>query len=554
MTNPKAQPDTLEIARLQADVERLRIEKQALQAMLQESRETVHVVLEQSPDAVVITDIEKRTICEVNQTFCDLTGYKREVILGRSGQDSNIWVELADRDRLYRILSERGQVDDLEARLRLASGEIRWGSFSARIVNIGNSRRLLSMVRDIEARKRTERTLRLSEERFSKVFQMTPDAININRLIDGVYLDCNPRFLSLTGYSREEIIGRTSIDLNIWADPKDRDRLVAILMAQGHCENFAADFRMKDGRTIPGLMSARVMEINGDACILSVTRNISEIKRLESERRRIEERLANIQKLESLGVLAGGIAHDFNNLLTAIAGNLDLAQLNLGVEHPEVLSNLRDAATAAIRARGLTHQLLTFAKGGKPLIELINAGPVVREAAALVMTGSPNRLECAIPEGLWPVWADAGQLSQVVGNLVINANHATSQTGTIFVEAANHHLEQAEASGLSEGHWVRVTVRDRGTGIAPEVLPKIFDPFFTTKSGGSGLGLSSAHSIVLAHGGTIDVHSKVGEGARFTFYLPAEPEGTAAVVISRSSPAGLSLCWCLMTRSRCVGC
>jgi PAS domain S-box-containing protein len=294
MTDTKAQPDTLEIARLQAELERLGAENRVLQASLLEYRETVDVVLEQSPDAVIITDVETRAICEVNQTFCDLTGYKRELILGRSGEDSNIWVDLADRDRLYRILSERGQVDDFEVRLRLASGEIRWGSFSARIVIIGNSRRLLSIVRDIETRKRTERTLRLSEERFSKVFQMTPDAININRLVDGVYLDCNPRFLSLTGYSREEIIGRTSIDLNIWADPKDRDRLVATLMAQGHCENFAADFRKKDGRTIPGLMSARVMEINGDTCILSVTRNISEIKRLESERRRIEERLANI--------------------------------------------------------------------------------------------------------------------------------------------------------------------------------------------------------------------------------------------------------------------
>ena len=476
MTDPKAQPAPQEITRLQAEVERLCAENRALQTSLLEYRETMHVVLEQSPDAVVITDIENRTICEVNQTFCDLTGYKREAILGRSGQDSNIWVDVADRDRLYRILFERGQVDDLEARLRLASGEIRWGSFSARIVRIGNNRRLLSMVRDIEMRKRTEETLRLSEERFSKVFQMTPDAININRLEDGVYLDCNPRFLSLTGYSREEIIGRTSIDLNIWADHRDRDRLVGTLAAQGHCENFAADFRTKDGRPIPGLMSARVMEINGETCILSVTRDISEIKRLESERRRIEERLANIQKLESLGVMAGGIAHDFNNLLTAIAGNLDLAKLNLGEEHPEVLSNLRDAAAAAIRARDLTHQLLTFAKGGKPLIELVDVGPVVREAAALAMTGSQNRLECTIPEGLWPAWADAGQVSQVVGNLVINANHATSQPGTIFVEAANYHLEKAGAGGLSEGDWVRVTVRDQGTGIAPEILPKIFRP------------------------------------------------------------------------------
>ena len=390
MTDPKAQPDMLEIARLQAELERLAAENRALRASLLEYRETVDVVLEQSPDAVIVTDIETRAICEVNQTFCALSGYKRELILGRSGQDSNIWVDLADRDRLYRILSERGQVDDLEVRLRLASGEIRWGSFSTRIVKIGNKHRMLSVVRDIEARKRTEQTLRLSEERFSKVFQMTPDAININRLADGVYMDCNPRFLSLTGYSREEIIGKTSIELNIWADPNDRARLVATLMAQGHCENFAADFRTKNGQNLPGLMSARVMEINGDTCILSVTRDISEIKRLESERRRIEERLANIQKLESLAVLAGGIAHDFNNLLTAIAGNLDLAQLNLGAKHPEVLSNLRDAAAASIRARGLTHQLLTFAKGGKPLIELIDAGPVIRGAAALAMTGSPK--------------------------------------------------------------------------------------------------------------------------------------------------------------------
>ena len=124
----------------------------------------------------------------------------------------------------------------------------------------------------------------------------------------------------------------------------------------------------------------------------------------------------------------------------------------------------------------------------------------------------------------------------MVGNLVINANHATSQPGTIFVEAANHHLEQAGASGLSEGDWVRVSVCDQGTGIAPEVLPKIFDPFFTTKSSGSGLGLSSAHSIVLAHGGIIDVHSEVGKGTRFTFYLPAKPDGAATVLISRPSP------------------
>jgi signal transduction histidine kinase/ActR/RegA family two-component response regulator len=270
--------------------------------------------------------------------------------------------------------------------------------------------------------------------------------------------------------------------------------------------------------------------------IHGLVQDLTELRRAEEERRKLEQQVMQSQKLESLGVLAGGIAHDFNNLLTVIAGNLDLAQLKLGEEHPEVLSNLRDAATAAIRARDLTHQLLTFAKGGKPLIELVDAGPVVREAAALAMTGSQNRLECNIPEGLWPAWADAGQVSQVVGNLIINANHATSQPGTIFVEAANYHLEKVGAGGLSEGDWVRVTVRDQGTGIAPEILPKIFDPFFTTKSSGSGLGLSSAHSIVLAHGGIIDVHSEIGKGTRFSFYLPAETGRTTAVLNSRPSP------------------
>ena len=239
-----------------------------------------------------------------------------------------------------------------------------------------------------------------------------------------------------------------------------------------------------------------------------------------TEQRRMEERVREAQKLEALGTLAAGIAHDFNNLLTALTGNLSLLrELPPGApEAPALLATLDDATR---RATGLSKQLLTFAKGGAPVRDLASIRELILDSASFVARGSGARCEFDLAEDLAAVHADLGQLSQVIGNLVLNAIQAMPEGGTVRIGAANAVLGPGDGMGLPAGRCVRLTVADTGSGIPPQLLRRIFDPFFTTKAQGSGLGLSSCHSIVRQHGGCIDVESTPGVGSRFTVLLPA---------------------------------
>jgi len=239
-----------------------------------------------------------------------------------------------------------------------------------------------------------------------------------------------------------------------------------------------------------------------------------------TERRRLEERVIEAQKLESIGTLAAGIAHDFNNLLTAMAGNVSLLrELPLGPpEAPQLLKSVEDAV---VRATALTKQLLTFAKGGAPVREAASIRELLVDATTFVARGSKARCEFDVAADLAAVNVDLGQFSQVIGNLVINAIQAMPQGGTLRLGAHNVQLAADEVPGLPAGRAVRITVADEGGGIPPELLPRIFDPFFTTKAEGSGLGLSTSYAIVSRHGGRISVASTPGRGTVFTLHLPA---------------------------------
>jgi len=239
-----------------------------------------------------------------------------------------------------------------------------------------------------------------------------------------------------------------------------------------------------------------------------------------TEKRKIESELLKIKKLESLGVLAGGIAHDFNNILVAILGNLSLATANLSPED-NLFPLLREAEKASLRAQGLTRQLLTFSKGGAPIRKLASMTEVIRDSCNFVLRGSRVRCTYRIPKDLWPVEIDTGQMSQVIQNLVINAVHAMPEGGTIEIACANLARGREEDPTLSEAPYVKILIRDRGAGIAPELIDKIFDPYFTTKEEGSGLGLTVTHSIVTKHDGHIAVASEKEGGTIFTIYLPA---------------------------------
>jgi signal transduction histidine kinase/ActR/RegA family two-component response regulator len=280
---------------------------------------------------------------------------------------------------------------------------------------------------------------------------------------------------------------------------------------------------------LPGYERDRPDEI-GD-----LTRRFRHMLQLLREARNEDQRKARtievaneqVVKLEAVGTLAAGIAHDFNNLLTAIVGNVSLALYRLPRD-ASVRAWLESAEAAGMRARDLTQQLLTFSKGGDPILQVVTLAEVLADNATFVLRGSKSLCRVDIPSDLWPVEADAGQIGRVVQNLVLNADQAMPSGGTIHLVARNVSLNAGEQEPLTAGRYVEVSCTDNGAGIDAADLPRIFDAFYTTKPTGSGLGLSVCLSIVRKHGGFIRADSAVGRGTTVRFWLPASERAASA--------------------------
>lgn len=238
-----------------------------------------------------------------------------------------------------------------------------------------------------------------------------------------------------------------------------------------------------------------------------------------TERQMLGEEIIKSSRIESLGVLAGGIAHDFNNVLTVILGNITLAKM-ITPESERIYRILSEAEAASYRARNLTQQLLTFARGGEPVRSIVDIGKLLIETVNLVLTGSQVRGEFSIQNDLSMVEVDEGQLGQVINNISINAIQAMPDGGTIWVEARNREIIAGEAIPLEPGFYVMVSIADEGGGIPPDHMKKVFDPYFTTKANGTGLGLASSFNIIRKHGGFISAGSHREGGAEIVFYLP----------------------------------
>ncbi len=238
-----------------------------------------------------------------------------------------------------------------------------------------------------------------------------------------------------------------------------------------------------------------------------------------TKRKRAEDALVTTQRLESLGILAGGIAHDFNNLLAGIFGNINLAT---GIsENKEVVEILNQTSKTIERARSLTCQLLTFAKGGNPVKKVGELAPFIEGTVKFALSGSNISCSFKIQENLPLSEFDKNQIGQVLDNLVINAKQAMSENGKIEVIAESITLSGNKHFRNDSGKYIKITIKDNGSGIPKEILPKIFDPFFSTKPGGTGLGLATSYSILKRHGGFIEVASEAGKGSAFSIFLPA---------------------------------
>ena len=249
-----------------------------------------------------------------------------------------------------------------------------------------------------------------------------------------------------------------------------------------------------------------------------------------TEKKRMEEEMLKSEKMESIGVLAGGIAHDFNNILTGIIGNIGLAKFR-SKNDKKLQDHLIAAEKSVMRATKLTQQLLTFAKGGKPLKEVVSIKEVITESSQFTVRGSNCRCKIDIGKNVYMVNADAGQIGQVMNNLVINAKHSMPEGGTINVIAKNFKIQENSEIPLPKGDYVQIIVEDHGIGISSEHIARIFEPYFTTKQKGSGLGLAAVYSIIKNHNGHISVQSppygetgKKENGTAFYIYLPASNE------------------------------
>ncbi|MBW2525607.1 MAG: PAS domain S-box protein, partial [Deltaproteobacteria bacterium] len=348
----------------------------------------------------------------------------------------------------------------------------------------------------LEAEVERYRTL---EEDYRQLFQTVPAAIYEIDLSGGRFVRVNDQMCEHLGYSREELLAMHPRDLLGEASRElEAERIARRMRGEAVPELVEFQIRTKDGRDLWVLLNMRVhFDLDGGLRASVVAQDVTARRRLDAE-------LQNVQKLESLGVLAGGIAHDFHNLLTTILGGLSLAQ-RAASDPGRVSRHCGDAIRACHQAKRLTQQLLTFSEGGAPAKQTTAIRPLVEDCTHFALDRSSVRCAIDLPEDVWPLDADEGQIAQVMSNLVINARQAMPDGGRVRIGAANTTLEADDELPLQSGRYVRLTVADDGPGIPPEVLPKIFDPFFSTKDGGTGLGLTAAHSIVQRHGGHLAV-------------------------------------------------
>ncbi len=443
---------------------------------------------------------------------------------GVGSVDEQLWpVEVAERlredDKL--VLSGGRALQRIES-MPLEGGVQTWLTAKFPILQGDRPALVASISIDITQRKRAEDALFAEKERLDVTLRSIGDAV-ITTDTDGRVALMNPVAESLLGWPHQDAQGRWLAEvLNLISerDPEARQDPADVVLRTGeNLEMVDSAILLSRGGAERVVAYSAAPILDGEVRIIGVVLVLRDI----TERRRFEHELANMEKLESIGILAGGIAHDFNNILTSLLGNINLVRLTAEPDTPAT-QRLVAAEKAVARARDLTQQLLTFSKGGAPVRTTSTLADIVRDAADFALRGSNVRLDYEIPERLWSVHVDSGQIGRVISNLVINADQAMPEGGQITIRAANMNLSYADGVPVREGAYVRLVIEDRGQGIPPEILGRVFDPFFTTKEAGSGLGLAASYSIVKSHGGHCAVQSEVGVGTRFDIYLPVSDE------------------------------
>jgi PAS domain S-box-containing protein len=519
-------------AQLQALRERV-AELEAAAAEREQRMEAVYLQAFESRAALMaLSTFGEGRFIEVNDAFVETLGFSREEVIGKTSEELELFVQTGQRDALTKAAARRGYARNVPITVRTKAGALRYGLFSADIISLEGEECWFTVMVDITAHKEAEAALRESEETWRSILKNAPGSIAA-AAPKGTITFVN---WTHTGIPPERVIGT-----NVF-DHVPREQLQTLKDAfRGALENGeTVTYEVvvdPTGAPIPIECRVGPLERNGEIVgVTIVSLDISERKRAEEQQRKLEASMQNAQRLESLGVLAGGIAHDFNNLLEAILGGADLALMEIApkARHRQWVEKIK---LTARRASDLTKQMLAYAGQGTYVAERLDLSALVAEMESLLEVSISKKvvLNHQLDSEVALVNADAGQMRQVVMNLIMNASEAIGdEGGSVTIRVSEVDVDERSAprmyigGDLPAGRYVSLEVTDTGCGMDAESVSKLFDPFFTTKFAGRGLGLASVLGIVRAHRGDIEVRSQPDEGSTFRILLPAAEGSVAA--------------------------
>lgn len=532
-------------------------DRKQVEEKLKESERLLHDVIQGSALAAFVIGKDHRVIYW-NRALEELSGIKADEVIGTTEQwrafyngerpcMADLLVDQAldaipqwypDKFIKSGLIEEAYEATDFFPEL---GDNGKWLRFTAAAIrdSRGSLVGAIETLEDVTERRYAEEALRNSELRLQSVIQSSPiPTFVIGK--DHRVMYWNKALEELSGIRAEEVIGSTHYWRAFYS--KERPLMADLIVDQAldAIPQWYVDKYMKSRLLEEAYEATDFFPELGDsgkwlrftaAVIRDAQGNlVGAIEVLEdiTERKRAEEELIRVEKLESLGIFAGGIAHDFNNLLSIMLRNIFLAKLTLTDEQQEVLSEgLEIAEKVGHQAKELAHRLITFAKGGEPIRKIGSISQLVVNSVDLSLSGSNIRCEYFLPDDLWPVEMDDVQIRQVINNLIVNAREAMPGGGVIKVHAENVNVTADNGLPLKEGKYLKLSVKDQGSGIPREDLQKIFDPYFTTKPSGTargmGLGLAICYSIIKKHDGFITVESEPFVGSNFFVYLPASP-------------------------------
>ena len=486
-------------------------------------------IFEMSLDMICVADIQTYRFIRVNPAFTRILGYSEKELLEKP---VTAYVYPEDIEATRQVIAKQMEagirVVNFENRYLCKNGQYRWLSWVSQPVPEKGI--TYAIARDITDYKTVQdRQARIQQElvkrnRFIEtILDYLPIGLGVNLMDTGEVTYLNRKFEEIYGWSMADFPTVADFFDKVFPDPEHRknieERITGDMNSEDPRRMEWEDLEIETKTGEKRIVYGKNIPLAEQNLMISTVQDFTEKKKLEAQ-------VQQARKMEAIGTLAGGIAHDFNNFLGIIIGNISHA-MSLCEENRELTEILSDVQEGAVRARHLTQQLLTFARGGAPVKETHNINHLLEESARFVTRGAKAKCNFELAQDLWPVDVDSGQISQVVSNLVINADQAMPMGGTITIRSRNVEINDTESLHLAAGRYIRISIADTGIGIPEQHLTSVFDPYFSTKHKGSGLGLATVYSIVNKHGGHIGAQSRSGTGTQFDIHLPASQKKVA---------------------------